>query len=154
MPTKGSKKITEQLFNTVTAQLQSNVNTPDMRIVIAKANGIKPSTVRTIGLVKTWENYQARKKQLDGYRKGEKKLDAIVGKPANQIRAKSDYKKVSLTEWNELQNSLRVLLDERKETRSEIRQLHKRLDFVNSRVGQLNIVARPKNPLAAIWSKK
>ncbi len=61
MPAKGTKTITEQLFNTVTAQLKSNVKTTDMLSVIAAANGIKPSTVREIRGVKTWDKWQARK---------------------------------------------------------------------------------------------
>jgi hypothetical protein len=142
MPSKGSRRITEQLFNTVTAQLKSNPATKDMYIVIAKANGISASTVKEIRRVGTWDIYVTRKAAKVARKKGEslKQLDRIVAKPENQIRATSSYKKVSLDEWNEVQN--------------EIRQLHKRVDFLNNRIGQLTIIARPKNPLAAIWRNK
>jgi hypothetical protein len=60
MPYKGTKKLTEQKFNTVTAQLASNPYTPDMVKVIAKANGIEPSTVATIHRLGTFKSYTER----------------------------------------------------------------------------------------------
>jgi hypothetical protein len=61
MPAKGTTKLTEQKFNTVTVQLASNPYTPDMVKVIAKANGIAPSTVVTIHKQGTWAKFQNRK---------------------------------------------------------------------------------------------
>lgn len=62
MPTKGTKMITEQLFNTVTAQLKKNPG-KEARARIAAAHGIKPSTVAAVRQAKTWKEWQARKAQ-------------------------------------------------------------------------------------------
>jgi hypothetical protein len=60
MPYRGSTKLTEQKFNTVTAQLAKNPYTPDMVAVIAAANGIRPSTVQTIHQLGNWKTFKAR----------------------------------------------------------------------------------------------
>jgi hypothetical protein len=67
MPYKGSKKLTEQKFNTVAAQLASNPYTPDMVKVIAAANGLQPSTVALINQYKTWERWMTRKAKEAAY---------------------------------------------------------------------------------------
>lgn len=142
MPYKNSKKVTEQLFNTVTAQLKSNPATADMYIVIAKANGIGVSTVKQIRRDGTWKNYSDKKASKVAHKKQSaiKQLDAIVAKPENQIRAKTKYINITADDWNALQ--------------AEFRQIHRRLDFVNSRVGKLEVPARHRNPLSGIWRSK
>ena len=57
MPAKGTKPVTEQLFNTVTSQLKAGNPT----LGVAQVNGIKESTVRAIRQAKTWKEYQRRK---------------------------------------------------------------------------------------------
>jgi len=60
MPAKNTKKITEQLFNTVIAQLKKNQG-KESAARIAAANGIKPITVASIRQAQTWDVWQARK---------------------------------------------------------------------------------------------
>ena len=58
MPAKGTKRLTEQKFNTIAAQAKKFTNIDSE---IAEVNGVKLSTVRTIRKAGTWEEYQRRK---------------------------------------------------------------------------------------------
>jgi hypothetical protein len=124
MPAKGTKKLTAQRFNTITAQLKANPHTPDMFSVIAAANGVKVSTVKSVARAKTFAEYERRKAALavraDLRRRSgttiqdaKKLLDKTVQEPANQIRASrplpTDVKTVTVEEWNEVQRELGIL---------------------------------------------
>ncbi|MGO4470369.1 hypothetical protein AB4Y95_00320 [Arthrobacter sp. M-10] len=69
------KPLTEQQFNTITAQLRKKSN--DIATV-AEASGLKVSTVKVIRRAQTWQHYQAYRKAEGAKIKALHKLDKIT----------------------------------------------------------------------------
>lgn len=127
------KHLTEQQFNTITAQLRKKSN--DVATV-AEASGLKVSTIKAIRRATTWQNYQAGRKAQGEKIKALQMLDKIA--KANQTQAQPLIRDIKpVVKKTTVLERVEKLLKERNRIMLEIAQLTARFDKLEAAFNDL-----------------